>query len=103
MVSYCHIGQRATVIYFTAKMLGYDAKMYDGSWEDWSHRKDCPSSPANRPTNNSSRFSPWPLGMRQLQPGLPHSVFRFHLAILTFSGFPFSNFPCSLGATLTAT
>jgi thiosulfate/3-mercaptopyruvate sulfurtransferase len=38
MVSYCHIGQRATVIYFTAKMLGYDAKMYDGSWEDWSHR-----------------------------------------------------------------
>src|SRR5690349_17031624 len=24
MVSYCHIGQRATVLYFTAKMLGYD-------------------------------------------------------------------------------
>ena len=42
MVSYCHIGQRATVIYFTAKMLGYDAKMYHGSWEDWSHRKDLP-------------------------------------------------------------
>jgi thiosulfate/3-mercaptopyruvate sulfurtransferase len=42
MVSYCHIGQRATVIYFTARMLGYDAKMYDGSWEDWSHRKDLP-------------------------------------------------------------
>jgi|ERR1700674_464098 len=42
MVSYCHIGQRATVLYFTAKMLGYDAKMYDGSWEDWSNRKDLP-------------------------------------------------------------
>lgn len=42
MVSYCHIGQRATVLYFTAKMLGYDAKMYDGSWEDWSHRQDLP-------------------------------------------------------------
>jgi len=42
MVSYCHIGQRATVLYFTAKMLGYDAKMYDGSWEDWSHRMDLP-------------------------------------------------------------
>ena len=42
MVSYCHIGQRATVLYFTAKMLGYNAKMYDGSWEDWSHRQDLP-------------------------------------------------------------
>src|SRR5712691_11964930 len=42
MVSYCHIGQRATVLYFTANMLGYDAKMYDGSWEDWSHRMDLP-------------------------------------------------------------
>ncbi|HKV62855.1 MAG TPA: sulfurtransferase [Candidatus Acidoferrum sp.] len=42
MVSYCHIGQRATVLYFTAKMLGYDAKMYDGSWEDWSHRSNLP-------------------------------------------------------------
>jgi thiosulfate/3-mercaptopyruvate sulfurtransferase len=42
MVSYCHIGQRATVLYFTARMLGYDAKMYDGSWEDWSHRTNLP-------------------------------------------------------------
>ncbi|HVS90201.1 MAG TPA: sulfurtransferase [Candidatus Acidoferrum sp.] len=42
MVSYCHVGQRATVLYFTAKMLGYDVKMYDGSWEDWSQRKDLP-------------------------------------------------------------
>jgi thiosulfate/3-mercaptopyruvate sulfurtransferase len=42
MVSYCHIGQRATVLYFTARMLGYDAKMYDGSWEDWSRRANLP-------------------------------------------------------------
>jgi len=42
MVSYCHIGQRATALYFAAKMLGYEAKMYDGSWEDWSHRQDLP-------------------------------------------------------------
>src|SRR6266481_3877348 len=51
MVSYCHIGQRATVLYFTAKMLGYDAKMYDGSWEDWSRRKDLPIITGESPNN----------------------------------------------------
>lgn len=49
MVSYCHIGQRATVLYFTAKMLGYDARMYDGSWEDWSHRTDLPIVEGDQP------------------------------------------------------
>jgi thiosulfate/3-mercaptopyruvate sulfurtransferase len=49
MVSYCHIGQRATVLYFTAKMLGYAAKMYDGSWEDWSNRKDLPIAQGETP------------------------------------------------------
>jgi thiosulfate/3-mercaptopyruvate sulfurtransferase len=42
VVSYCHIGQRATIIYFAAKYLGYQARMYDGSWEDWSQRKNLP-------------------------------------------------------------
>jgi len=49
MVSYCHIGQRATVLYFAAKMLGYDAKMYDGSWEDWSRRMDLPMVTGDAP------------------------------------------------------
>lgn len=49
MVSYCHIGQRATILYFTAKMLGYHAKMYDGSWEDWSHRQDLPIAQGDQP------------------------------------------------------
>ena len=49
MVSYCHIGQRATALYFAAKMLGYDAKMYDGSWEDWSHRTDLPIATGDSP------------------------------------------------------
>jgi thiosulfate/3-mercaptopyruvate sulfurtransferase len=51
MVSYCHIGQRATVLYFAARMLGYDAKMYDGSWEDWSRRKDLPIITGESPNN----------------------------------------------------
>lgn len=49
MVSYCHIGQRATALYFTAKMLGYKAKMYDGSWEDWSQHKDLPIVQGDQP------------------------------------------------------
>jgi O6-methylguanine-DNA--protein-cysteine methyltransferase len=39
VVSYCMIGMRASVIYFVARHLGYDAVMYDGSIVDWGHRK----------------------------------------------------------------
>jgi thiosulfate/3-mercaptopyruvate sulfurtransferase len=42
IVSYCHIGQQASLIYFAAKYLGYDAQLYDGSFEEWSGRKDLP-------------------------------------------------------------
>jgi thiosulfate/3-mercaptopyruvate sulfurtransferase len=43
VVSYCHIGQQATVIYFAARYLGYDARLYDGSWEDWSAHESYPA------------------------------------------------------------
>jgi thiosulfate/3-mercaptopyruvate sulfurtransferase len=39
VVSYCMVGMRASVIYFVARHLGYDAKMYDGSIVDWGRRK----------------------------------------------------------------
>ncbi|HXN24725.1 MAG TPA: sulfurtransferase [Candidatus Dormibacteraeota bacterium] len=49
MVSYCHIGQRATVLYFAAKMLGYHARMYDGSWEEWSKSPNLPIVRGDKP------------------------------------------------------
>ena len=42
VVSYCHIGQQATVVYFAARYLGYDARMYDGSWDEWSAHEELP-------------------------------------------------------------
>jgi thiosulfate/3-mercaptopyruvate sulfurtransferase len=39
VVSYCMIGMRASVVYFVARHLGFDAKMYDGSIVDWGNRK----------------------------------------------------------------
>lgn len=41
LMVYCHIGQQATAIIFAARTLGYEAVLYDGSFEDWS-RKDLP-------------------------------------------------------------
>ena len=42
IVSYCHVGQQATVIYFAAKRLGFKALLYDGSFDEWSRNKDLP-------------------------------------------------------------
>jgi thiosulfate/3-mercaptopyruvate sulfurtransferase len=41
LMVYCHIGQQATAIVFAARTLGYDAVLYDASFEEWS-RKDLP-------------------------------------------------------------
>ena len=42
VATYCHIGQQASLLYFVAKYLGYDAHLYDGSFDDWSRRADLP-------------------------------------------------------------
>jgi thiosulfate/3-mercaptopyruvate sulfurtransferase len=39
VVSYCMIGMRASVVYFVARHLGLDARLYDGSIVDWGRRK----------------------------------------------------------------
>lgn len=42
IVVYCHIGQQATAVIFAARSLGYTARLYDGSFDDWSARKELP-------------------------------------------------------------
>jgi thiosulfate/3-mercaptopyruvate sulfurtransferase len=42
VTTYCHIGQQASLLYFVARYLGYEAHLYDGSFEDWSHRPELP-------------------------------------------------------------
>lgn len=39
VITYCHIGQQATVPYFAARMLGLNAKMFDGSFQAWSREE----------------------------------------------------------------
>lgn len=39
VVTYCYSGSRASMTYLVARSLGYPAKLYDGSYEDWSRRK----------------------------------------------------------------
>jgi len=39
VAAYCHIGQQATVVLFSARLLGHPIRLYDGSMNDWETRK----------------------------------------------------------------
>jgi thiosulfate/3-mercaptopyruvate sulfurtransferase len=47
VATYCHIGQQASLLYFVARYLGYDARLYDGSFQDWSNRSELPVEKSN--------------------------------------------------------
>ena len=59
IVTYCTVGLRASHLYFVARLLGYQPKIYDGSMRDWSPRTELPvigpppkpatQEPAHRP------------------------------------------------------
>jgi thiosulfate/3-mercaptopyruvate sulfurtransferase len=42
LVTYCFIGQTASVVYMAGRVLGYDMKLYDGSMQEWSRIKELP-------------------------------------------------------------
>jgi thiosulfate/3-mercaptopyruvate sulfurtransferase len=48
VVTYCFVGYRASMTYLVARYLGYQAKLYDGSYEDWS-RRQLPTVPGAAP------------------------------------------------------
>jgi len=49
VATYCHIGQQATVPYVAARLLGYDVKLFDGSYEEWSRTESAPVKKGTEP------------------------------------------------------
>ncbi len=53
VVSYCHVGQQASLVYFAARSAGFKAKLYDGSFEEWAERDDLPVDDPKKDTRET--------------------------------------------------
>lgn len=42
LVTYCFIGQTASVVYMAGRILGYEMKLYDGSLQEWTRDPNLP-------------------------------------------------------------
>ncbi len=42
IITYCNSGRTASPVYVAAKMLGFDVRLYDGSFQEWSRKEDLP-------------------------------------------------------------
>jgi thiosulfate/3-mercaptopyruvate sulfurtransferase len=42
IIAYCTLGRAACPVYVAAKMLGYNVRLYDGSFQEWSRKVDLP-------------------------------------------------------------
>ena len=42
LIAYCNSGRTASPVYVAAKLLGYNVRLYDGSFFEWSRREDVP-------------------------------------------------------------
>lgn len=49
VITYCHIGQQATVPWLMARILGYDVQLFDGSYEEWARTDDAPVKTGTTP------------------------------------------------------
>lgn len=48
IVTYCFIGQTASVVYMAGRILGYEVKLYDGSLQEWSRLEELPMEKTNK-------------------------------------------------------
>ena len=49
LITYCFIGQTASVVYMAGRILGYEMKLYDGSLQEWSRIAELPMEVTPKP------------------------------------------------------